>query len=223
MPALYHSLIDLNSCLAHDLRHVLARNVFGVTLSRRYNPSPVAGKSKSSLGRGVLFSIGFIGILFAVKLFEIFSHTSLGQFGIVPRTVYGLRGIVFSPLLHASMDHLIANSVPLFVLLVLILTNPKYRPYQTLSFIWLASGIGTWLIGRGGAVHIGASSLVFGLAAFMIAVGLSFKSWRSFAIALFVFLFYGGIFYGALPQPGPISWEGHLCGALAGIWSARRL
>jgi membrane associated rhomboid family serine protease len=171
----------------------------------------------------VLFSLGFIGLLFAVKLFEIYSHTSLGQFGIVPRTVAGLRGIVFSPLLHASMDHLIANSVPLFVLLVFMLTNPKYRPYQTLLFIWLASGTGTWLIGRGGAVHIGASSLVFGLAAFMIAVGLSFKSWRSFAIALFVFLFYGGIFYGALPQPGPISWEGHLCGALAGIWSARRL
>jgi membrane associated rhomboid family serine protease len=121
------------------------------------------------------------------------------------------------------MHHLLANSVPLFVLLVLLLSNPKYHPYGTLAFIWLVSGVGTWLIGRGGAVHIGASSIVFGLAAFLIVAGLTMKSWRSAAIAIFVFILYGGIFYGALPQAGPISWEGHLCGAIAGVWRARRL
>ena len=164
-----------------------------------------------------------VGLLFLIKAVELLLHRSLEGFGIVPRTAAGLWGILFSPLLHGSMHHLWANSVPLFVLLVVLFSNEKYRPSATLAFIWLASGIGTWLIGRGGAVHIGASSLVFGVAAFLIVAGLTMRSWRSATIAIFVFVFYGGIFYGALPQNGPISWEGHLCGALAGAWMARRI
>ena len=103
---------------------------------------------------------------------------------------------------------------------MLLLSNRNYHPYGTLVFIWLASGLGTWLIGRGNAVHIGASSVIFGLAAFLIVAGFLMKSWRSAFVAIFVFLFYGGIFYGVLPRNGPISWEGHLCGALAGIFAA---
>ncbi|MCX6906062.1 MAG: rhomboid family intramembrane serine protease, partial [Verrucomicrobia bacterium] len=98
-----------------------------------------------------------------------------------------------------------------------------YHPYRTLALIWGLSGLGTWLIGRGHAVHLGASSVIFGLAAFLIVAGFQMKGWRSAATAIFVLLFYGGIVYGALPHAGPISWEGHLCGALAGAWTARQL
>ena len=178
---------------------------------------------KSTFPQAVFVSALFISVLFLVKAIESIFHLPLEQFGIVPRTVRGLLGILFSPLLHGNMHHLLANSVPLFVLLVLLLSNPKCHPYQTLALIWIASGLGTWLIGRGGAVHIGASSIVFGLASFLIVAGLTMKSWRSATVAIFVFLFYGGIFYGALPQAGPISWEGHLCGAVAGAWIARRV
>lgn len=180
-------------------------------------------KTQASFGSAILISALMVSVLFIVKVVEILLHMPLDQFGIVPRTLQGLRGIVFSPLLHGNMHHLLANAVPLFVLLVLLLNNPKYRPYWALGFIWVASGAGTWLIGRGDAVHIGASSIVFGLAAFLIVAGLTLRSWRSATIAIFVFLFYGGIFYGALPQAGPVSWEGHLCGTLAGVWSARAL
>lgn len=179
-------------------------------------------KAQSAFPRAVIVSAAFIAVLFAVKGVELLFALPLEQFGILPRTIRGLPGILFSPLLHGNLHHLLANSVPLFVLLVLLLSNPQYRPYRALGLIWLASGFGTWLIGRGGAVHIGASSIVFGLAAFLIVAGLTVRSWRSALIAIFVFLFYGGIFYGALPQQGPISWEGHLCGAMAGVWAARR-
>jgi len=178
---------------------------------------------KSTFPRAVFGSALFIAVLFLIKGIEYLFHLPLEQFGIVPRTATGLVGILFSPLLHGNMHHLLANAVPLFVLLVLLLSNPQYHPYQTLALIWIASGLGTWLIGRGGAVHIGASSIVFGLAAFLIVAGLTMKSWRSAIVAIFVFLLYGGIFYGALPQTGPISWEGHLCGAVAGAWIARRV
>ena len=182
----------------------------------------MATRRSSRFVGAVSISAGFIALLFAIKAAEVWFGLPLEQFGIVPRTVRGLIGILFSPILHGNLHHLWANAVPLFVLLVLLLSNPQYHPGRTLALIWLASGIGTWLIGRGGAVHIGASSIVFGLAAFLIVAGFTVRSWRSAVIALFVFLFYGGIFYGALPHAGPISWEGHLSGAVAGAWIARR-
>jgi membrane associated rhomboid family serine protease len=162
----------------------------------------------------------FVGILFLVKAAELLFRLPLPSYGILPRTTNGLVGIAVSPLLHASWAHLLANALPLFVLLILLLGNREYRPYRTLASIWVASGLGTWLIGRGPAVHLGASSLIFGLAAFLIVAGLHVRSWRSVVIAVFVFLFFGGIFLGVLPNAGPVSWEGHLCGALAGVWVA---
>jgi membrane associated rhomboid family serine protease len=183
----------------------------------------MAANARSDFARAVLISTLFIGLLFLVRGMDVLLNLHFERFGIVPRTVSGLVGIFFSPLLHGNMHHLLANSVPLFVLSVILLSNSKYHPYASLLFIWVVSGLGTWLIGRRNSVHIGASSIVFGLAAFLIVAGLTMKSWRSATIAIFVFLFYGGIFYGALPQSGPISWEGHLCGMLAGAWRARRL
>ena len=87
--------------------------------------------------------------------------------------------------------------------------------------IWLASGLGTWLIGRGNSVHIGASSLIYGLVAYLIASGLKLKSLRTVLVAFLVFLAYGGAVYGILPRNEQISWEGHLCGAIAGVLVAR--
>jgi membrane associated rhomboid family serine protease len=144
----------------------------------------------------------------------------LRMLGIVPRTLPGLLGIVFCPLLHVNLAHLLANVLPLFVLLVLLFWDRHYHPDRTLACIWLASGFGTWLIGRGGAVHLGASSIVFGLVTYLVAAGFFMRSWRSAFMALLVFVLYGGVMYGILPQHGPVSWEGHLCGALAGIWAA---
>ncbi len=177
-------------------------------------------KRQPGFAQAVVASALMVGFLFLVKGVEIVSHQPLEQFGVVPRTVPGLAGILFSPLLHANWDHLLANSVPLFILLMLLLANPEYHPRRTLAMIWIASGCGIWLIGRP-ATHIGASSVIFGLAAFLITAGLYAKSWRSVLVAIFVFIAYGGIFYGALPHPGLISWEGHLSGAIAGVWLAR--
>jgi membrane associated rhomboid family serine protease len=178
------------------------------------------GERRSDFADALVTSFVLTGALFLVLGLETVFHLNLSQFGIVPRTEAGLPGIVFSPLLHANWHHLLANALPLFILLVVLLSNSAYYPYGTLAFIWLGSGLGTWLIGRGNAVHIGASSVIFGLAAFLIVAGFLMKSWRSAFVAIFVFFFYGGIFYGVLPQNGPISWEGHLCGALAGVFAA---
>ena len=136
-----------------------------------------------SLAKAVRLSAMMVGVLLLVKAVEILLRLPLGQWGILPRTVAGLPGIIFSPLLHASLSHLAANAVPLFVLLVLLLSHRAYHPWRTLALIWGLSGLGTWLIGRGHAVHLGASSIIFGLAAFLIVAGFQMKSWRSAATA----------------------------------------
>src|SRR6266536_919706 len=118
-----------------------------------------------------------VSVLFLVEFSDVIlqreRHLTLAGFGIVPRTVRGLAGIAFSPLLHASPTHLLANTLPLFVLLVLLFWDRHYYPVLTLTSIWLFSGLGTWLIGRSSdgdrpIVHIGASSIIFGLVAYLI-------------------------------------------------------
>src|SRR5437667_10731982 len=141
-----------------------------------------------------------VSVVFLVELADVIlrqeKRLTLAGFGIVPRSVPGLAGIAFSPLLHASPAHLLANALPLFVLLVLLFWDRHYYPVLTLSSIWLFSGLGTWLIGRGNTVHIGASSIIFGLVAYLIVAGFIMKSWRSAIVALLLFICFGGIFYG---------------------------
>lgn len=168
-------------------------------------------------------SLMCVAALCGVEIIDYLLPAHLDLWGIVPRTVIGLRGIVFSPLLHANFIHLISNVLPLLMLLTILLADRHYRPVQALAAIWLASGCGTWLIGRGGAVHIGASSMVYGLAAYLMVAAFFLRQWRPAFMALLIFVLYGGIFYGVLPRSGPVSWEGHLSGAVAGIWAASRL
>lgn len=175
-----------------------------------------------SLGAAVHTSALLVSVLFVAALLDWLLPFPFKAFGIVPRTVWGLAGIVFAPLLHANRAHLLANATPLFVLLTLLFWDRHYHPVRTLALIWVVSGLGTWLIGRAGAVHLGASSLVYGLVAYLIVAGMLRRSWRSAFVALLVLVAYGGIVYGLVPQGGPVSWEGHLSGAVAGCWAARR-
>jgi membrane associated rhomboid family serine protease len=183
----------------------------------------MSGARQRSLSESIAISAAIVALLFAVKGVEIALGMPLEEHGILPRTREGLAGILWSPFLHASLAHLLANAAPLFVLLILLLANPRYRPWRTLLLIWLVSGLGTWLIGRP-SVHVGASSIIFGLIGFLIAAAFFLRGWLSLFIAVGVFLLYGGgIIAGIAPHSGPISWEGHLCGVLAGVWTARNL
>lgn len=179
-----------------------------------------------SFSQALRLSLTLIALLFVIEFadFLLRQHhaLTLDGLGIVPRSVTGLIGIAFSPLLHADFTHLTANAIPLLILFTLLFWDRHYHPWSTLATVWLVSGLGTWLIGRPDSLHIGASSIVFGLVAYLILAGLLMRSWRSAVIGILVLFAFGGIFYGVLPQPGPISWEGHLCGALAGLFAARQ-
>ena len=139
------------------------------------------------------------------------------DWGIVPRSMIGLRGIFFAPLIHGSVGHLVSNLTPLALLLGALALDKK-RPFlATLAAIWLVCGAGTWLIGRPGTVCFGASGVVYGLATFFLTSAIVDRSWWAALVVLITLPMYTGLLWGLLPVFPGISWECHLCGAIAGF------
>ena len=59
----------------------------------------------------------FVALLWAIQIVNWISGYGLNPaFGLVPRHVSGMDGIVAMPLLHGSFAHLIANTPPLLVM-----------------------------------------------------------------------------------------------------------
>jgi membrane associated rhomboid family serine protease len=161
--------------------------------------------------------LSFLAVLMAIHLINVLSGMALTQFGVIPRSIFGLRGILFSPLLHGSWAHLIANAAPLGVMLCLLAFVRGAALWFTTAAIWLASGLAVWLVGRPGSVQIGASGLIYGVAAFLLTTAWFQRDLKSALAALVVLVVYGGIAWGLLPTRQAVSWEGHLAGAAAGI------
>jgi membrane associated rhomboid family serine protease len=159
--------------------------------------------------------IAFVGAIWLV-FFLACALPDLNTFGVRPRTLIGLVGIPAAPFLHANLAHLLSNTVPLIVLLTL-LAGSRARSWEIVLGIVLLGGLLLWLMGRH-ATHIGASGLIFGLIVFLILSGFLEKRILPLIVSVSVGILYGGtLLGGVLPRLGPhISWDGHLCGAIAG-------
>ena len=163
--------------------------------------------------RGVLVFVCIVWCVFLIGLVLPFRINSLG---VIPRSLTGLVGIPLMPFLHADLGHLLSNTVPLTILLVL-LAGSKANSWTIVAVIVFLGGALLWVFGRP-AIHVGASGLVFGLISFLIVSG--FLEWRvgplvmSFAVG---FVYGGTLLSGIVPDFGShVSWEGHLFGAIAG-------
>lgn len=141
--------------------------------------------------------------------------------GIVPRTVYGLSGIVMAPFLHANLQHLLANTVP-FVILGAVILLRGVRAFTTVAIVSaLVAGAGTWLFGTPGTIHVGASGVVFGFFGYLLFRAAYDRRLSSLLIAVVVAILYGGtLLMSVIPAQG-ISWSGHLFGFLGGVLAAR--
>jgi len=141
----------------------------------------------------------------------------LSQWGIHPRSLGGLPGIALMPFLHGSFYHLISNSIPLTILLLLLVGSQR-TPWPLVAGIVLLNGVLVWLMARSGTNHIGASGLVFGLIGFLILNGFLEKKFVSIVVALVVGFFFGStLISGMIPKiGGEVSWEAHFFGAVAG-------
>jgi membrane associated rhomboid family serine protease len=163
---------------------------------------------------GVGIFIALIWIIFALD-----SFLPLETYGLVPRTLRGLAGIVTMPFLHGDFKHLLGNTIPLAVTMML-LAGSRANSGAIVIIITLLSGIGLWLFGRT-ALHIGASGLVFGLIAFHVCAGIFEKRLQSVVLSVIVGLLYAStILQGIVPFQRGVSWEGHLIGSIAGAFVA---
>jgi membrane associated rhomboid family serine protease len=148
---------------------------------------------------------------------------SLLQFGIIPRHILGLRGILFAPFLHANMQHLCSNTLPFLVLGWLVMLR-GVADFVVVSAITMGiGGLGIWLLAGDNTVHVGASGLIFGYLGYLLLRGYFERSFAASFLAILVAVLYGGLVFGVLPTVPGVSWQGHLFGFLGGGLAARLL
>lgn len=145
------------------------------------------------------------------------SGLNFARFGIYPRDITSLFGILFSPFIHGDLEHLYNNSVPLFVLLLMLQFFYKKQTLWVVFFSIVFSGLFTWLIGRP-SYHIGASGLIYALVSFVFFKGIIARNYRLSALSFVVVFLYGSMIWYIFPDmKDGMSWEGHLGGFLGGI------
>ncbi|CAM4089584.1 rhomboid family intramembrane serine protease [Flavobacterium sinopsychrotolerans] len=164
----------------------------------------------------------FVVLLWFVFWLEIRFDFDFVQNGIYPRTFSGLQGVFLSPFIHADMEHLYNNSIPLLILLAALQFFYSDQSIKVIGYGILISGFITWVIGRDN-YHIGASGLIYVLFSFVFFKGIQTKYNRLVALSLAVIVVYGGLVWFVFPSPEitenkSISWEGHLGGLLTGFF-----
>jgi len=163
-----------------------------------------------------ILSAFVVMVLWIIKLLEINLSTDFRFLANLPRHWSHFHGIITEPLVHGDFNHLISNSIPLFLLLSGTLYFYRNIAWKVVGFIWVLTGLGVWLVAREN-FHIGASGVVYGLAAFHALSGILRKDMRLMAISLLVVFLYGGMVWGVLPIFYKLSWESHLMGAISGL------
>jgi len=177
---------------------------------------------KELFTHSILKSIIIVSILWATFLINDSFGLHWNDHGLMPRNINGLFGIFTMPFLHGDISHLFSNSVPLLVLLFSIFYFFSKKAGLILMMTYFMSGIFTWIIGTRG-IHVGASSIVYALAFFLVTISILKQEPKLMAYSLIIIFLYGSIVWGFFPQLFPdkhISWEGHLAGAITGIMLA---
>lgn len=164
----------------------------------------------------LVFPAFFLFLLWVVKIFEISMELSFVHGGVYPRSIGGLKGILLSPLIHGDWKHLLDNSLPALLLSMALFYFYRDIAYKIWILIYFIGGILLWGVGRE-AYHIGASGLIYGLAAFLFLSGFIRKVRSLTAISLLVVFWYGGMVWGLLPFDYEVSFEAHITGAVSGI------
>ncbi|MGB3535709.1 MAG: rhomboid family intramembrane serine protease [Microcoleaceae cyanobacterium] len=162
----------------------------------------------------------FVGLMWVIEFIDWFIPIQFDAFGIHPRNLAWLQGILFAPLLHGSWAHIIANTPPLLIFGGLI-------ALQGVGDFWLAtivsalvSGIGVWFIAPPASVTVGASGIIFGYLGFLLLRGFFERRFSSILISLGVGAFYSSMIWGVLPSSPNVSWQAHFFGFVGGILAA---
>jgi membrane associated rhomboid family serine protease len=184
-----------------------------------HTPDPAytsSEQARANFRLAVKIALGFVALIWFIQLLNWGLDLGLERFGVRPRQLAGLPGILLAPLLHAGFSHLLANSLPLLVLGTVMLHLYPNSALKVIPAVYFGPGIAVWLFARE-SVHLGASGLVYGLVTYIFVAGLIRRDTRAIAASLLVSFLYGALAWGVLPiQPG-VSWETHLAAALIGL------
>jgi membrane associated rhomboid family serine protease len=177
-------------------------------------------KDHRTILQSLMYPAILVAIMWLVKIFEVIFAMDLTHFGLLPLKINGLIGILTSPFIHEDFSHLSGNSLPFLVLGSLLFYFYPELAWRVLILVWLMTGAWVWTFARGNGIHIGASGIVNGLAAFLFLSGILRREAKLMAITLLITFLYGGLIWGIFPQFFPhmnISWESHLMGIISGV------
>ena len=182
--------------------------------------TPTTRAPRDAQRDGLVLLIGLAALMWAVEIVDVVAF-DLDSHGIQPREVDGLPGIAFAPFLHAGFGHLIGNTVPFLLLGAAIALAGLARVAAVTAIVIVIGGVGTWLVGPENTVHVGASGVVFGYAAYLMSRAFWTRRLIDVGLGLLVLAVYGTtLLFGLVPTPG-VSWQGHLFGAIGGVVAAR--
>ncbi|MER7247311.1 rhomboid family intramembrane serine protease [Kribbella sp. NPDC000426] len=185
-------------------------------------PAKRSGRSvdTAKIGGGLKLLAALLGVMWLSEVIDTATNGSLDQYGIISREPRGLIGILTAPFLHLGFGHLISNTLPLVTLGAIIAISGATRLFQVTAIVTVLGGFGTWLISPPNTITIGASGLVFGYASYLIVRGLFNRRLGQVVVGIIVIMVWGSaLLTSLLPQDG-ISWQGHLCGGIAGLIAA---
>lgn len=163
-----------------------------------------------------ILAVAFVAVLGIVFVANEMLGLGLQRFGVQPRTLPGLFGVLAAPLLHADFMHLVSNALPLAIVGTAMLFLYPDSSRIVLPAIYFGPGVAVWLFGRD-SIHIGASGLVYGLVAYVFTAGMIRRDRRAIAASMLVAFLYGALVWGVLPIKHGVSWETHLAAAVIGV------
>lgn len=194
-------------------------------MGRNYTLRAKAAQGTRTVTRSIARQATTLGTTLGVFWTAFAADTLLGgallQYGIIPRSLVGLRGIVFAPFLHGNLQHLVANTFPFLALGWMVMWRDARHFLPVTLFAMLGSGLCAWMLGAPGTVHIGASGVVFGYLGFLLLAGVYARSVGSILLSLVTAALWGGLVLGIAPGQVGISWQAHLGGFVGGVLAAR--
>jgi membrane associated rhomboid family serine protease len=170
--------------------------------------------------QGIGLLAGIVALMWVIEVINTIDSNRLDNDGIWPRNVSHLWGIITAPFLHASFQHLISNTVPLVFMGLIIALAGAARLAAVTAIVIVLGGLGTWLISPAHSITVGASGLVFGYATYLLVRGFFDRSALELMAGIVVGVIWGGALIGSLLPQDHISWQGHLCGGIAGVVAA---
>ena len=174
-------------------------------------------QTSSAFLRRLRIPIVFVCLLWIIHIVQRATGIDFTTLGVFPRHVEGLPGIIFTPLIHGSWEHLFSNSVSFLMLSVVLFWFYPRIALGSIVWLYFLSGLGIWIFAQPNSYHIGASGVVYGMVSLVFWSGIFRRNLKSIILALIILMLYAGLFEGIIPGKEGISWEGHLFGGIAGI------